>query len=128
MYITGGLGVALAIVFFLWRVADARLDDVREELATARSNIQIEADANQHLKGTLDECLKINAQNKEQRDQAAQKAADAERKVIDLQIELAAIGTNVEKTDDECRTMDAPLPVDFTDQLCIAGAKNCRTD
>jgi hypothetical protein len=99
MYITGGLGVALAIVFFLWRVADARL-----------------------------ECLKINAQNKEQRDQAAQKAADAERKVIDLQIELAAIGTNVEKTDDECRTMDAPLPVDFTDQLCIAGAKNCRTD
>lgn len=127
-YLTGGLGLALLLALFLLNQKDGKLDEVRAALAQEQANAQIAEDANATLVESLAACKTVNEQNAEQRRLMAQRALAAEARVIELRVELETISTTIEKTDDECRTLDAPLPAGFVDQLCIDAAANCRPD
>ncbi|MCK5016879.1 MAG: hypothetical protein KAS32_07380, partial [Candidatus Peribacteraceae bacterium] len=60
-YLTGGLGIALALVLFALYVTEGRLDATRVDLATARVNAQTATDANETLTDTLAACEAISS-------------------------------------------------------------------
>lgn len=109
-----------------------QLTSVRKELKTAvderavaRAETRTAAGLNAEFKLKLEECVTVNHENDERRTKADQDMRVAKAELKMLRDQLSNTDMTVEKTDDECRALDARLPGEFVRQLCIDRAANC---
>ena len=125
-------GLAGALALFLWN-SNGKLHEEIGELESAnkslRNEILMVAEANATVRETLDVCKEINAHNAAERDAAMLAAELASGRVQILTNELETLNDITFETDDqECRSLDAPLPSNFANWLCISKADNCDPD
>jgi len=122
-YLYAGLGAVILVLGIALKVQDHRLDNAREKLATAKSELSEASEANASNLKTIAECLAVNQANTQEREAIEARARDAERRVDDL-INTQPEVTPFDTPDTQCRTLTDALPAAFGKWLCSTGA-NC---
>jgi hypothetical protein len=113
--------VIAALLAFLW-IQGKRIDNLKEAADGFERTIAAHVQAAKHNAAQFQHCKEINASNEreaERQREAAEQAAQRARMLrAELDTRIDAIPDEAEEfNDEECRTLDDPLPADFVEWL-----------
>lgn len=122
-WIAGAGGLALAGMAFWVNVQSTQIEGLEAQVVGYKKQVSILTQTNRVNRMAVDACRVVNAENARARDEALDRADQAEQRIRILEQDADATITIIQEErdafrtndDEECRTLGEPLPIDFAD-------------